>query len=59
MEMKWFFRIRPEDIKKYKPEQIIFGYDRLNDEYFTYAGVADKFGNLKEAETKINVKSRG
>lgn len=50
MKMEWFFKIEPKDLKKYKPEQIIFGYDRLNGEYLTYGGIADRYGKLKEAK---------
>ena len=35
MDKKWFYRIPEPDRKRYKPSEVIVGYDRLNAEYIT------------------------
>jgi hypothetical protein len=48
--MKWFYEIPKDERRNYRPQDIAFGYDRLNNEFLTYGGVADQFGNLKRGE---------
>ncbi len=52
MELKWFYELTPEERKSYPPENIIFAYDRLYDEYWSFGGKLDKFGDLKEPRIK-------
>jgi hypothetical protein len=37
--MKWVYEILPGELKKYRPEEVQVGYDRLGDEPITMASI--------------------